>query len=105
MAAIRHLNASPESQQANEMATADHIPARLDVHRALKVLSPRQRACVVLRFYEDLTVPAIANKLSLSSGTVKRHLFDAIGRLEETLGPLSEAHIDDLDDALQRSQR
>ncbi len=104
-AAIRHLNATPECQQANEAATADHIPARLDVHRALNLLSPRQRACVVLRFYEDLTIPAIAIKLSLSSGTVKRHLFDAIRRLEVELGPIPDAQFENLDEAPLGSQR
>jgi RNA polymerase sigma factor (sigma-70 family) len=58
-----------------------------DTRAALQALSPRQRACVVLRFYEDQTVPAIADRLGVSEGAVKRHLSDATRRLAPLLGP------------------
>ena len=38
---------------------------------ALAELPPRQRACVVLRFYEDLGVEAVADALGCRPGTVK----------------------------------
>ena len=38
---------------------------------ALAELPPRQRACVVLRFYEDLSVEAVAEALGCRTGTVK----------------------------------
>lgn len=104
-AAIRHLHATPDAQPASEAVTADHIPARIDVQRALTALAPRERACVILRFYEDLTVPAVASRLSLSVGTVKRYLSDAVTRLENELGPLPAAHLEDLDETPQRSSR
>jgi RNA polymerase sigma factor (sigma-70 family) len=50
---------------------------------ALRSLSPRQRACVVLRFYEDLPVTEVAARLGCSEGTVKRHLSDAMTRLAD----------------------
>ncbi|WP_421734843.1 RNA polymerase sigma factor [Cellulomonas sp.] len=90
--AVRHL-------LARDDATADHGPtatARLDVQTALLTLRPRLRACVVLRFYDDLTVPEIARRLEISDGTVKRYLFDAIGQLETLLGPLPDAHTIDI---------
>ena len=90
--AVRHLLARDDD-------TADHGPAstaRLDVQTALLTLRPRLRACVVLRFYDDLTVPEIARRLALSDGTVKRYLFDAIGQLEALLGPLPDAHTIDI---------
>lgn len=104
-AAIRHLNASPTEQPASESTTADHIPIRVDVQRALTTLAPRERACIILRFYEDLTVPAVASRLSLSVGTVKRYLSDAVRRLETELGPLPSAHLEDLETTLRRSPR
>lgn len=64
--------------------------ARVDVAAALSGLSPRQRACVVLRFYHDLTVADIARELTIAEGTVKRHLADGLNRLQE---PLSTAGI------------
>ena len=51
---------------------------------------------MVLRFYDDLTVPEIARRLAVSDGTVKRYLFDAIGQLESLLGPLPDAHTIDV---------
>lgn len=61
---------------------------RVDVQRALATLPPRERACVVLRYFEDLTVPAVADRLGISLGTAKRYLSDALRRLEPVLGPL-----------------
>lgn len=57
---------------------------RHDVTRALTCLSPTQRACIILRYFDDLTVPQIAERLQMSSGTAKRHLHDAIERLRAT---------------------
>ena len=104
-ATVRHLHEAPESQPPSDVATVDHVPARLDAQRALALLSPRERACVVLRFYEDMTVPQIASELSLSLGSVKRYLHDAVARLEQHLGPLADAHLDDLDDAAHGGAR
>ncbi|MFC0530397.1 SigE family RNA polymerase sigma factor [Phytohabitans kaempferiae] len=63
-----------------------HDPAldatlRLDVLRALARLPPRQRAVIVLRFYEDLTEVQIAEVLDVTVGTVKRAKHDALNRL------------------------
>ena len=58
----------------------------MDVRAALAALPPQERACVVLRFYDDLTVPQIAAQLRLAEGTVKRYLSDASGKLTRTLG-------------------
>ena len=60
--------------------------AVLDVRAALADLPPRERACTVLRFYDDLTVPQIAAHLGLAEGTVKRYLADASARLAGVLG-------------------
>jgi RNA polymerase sigma-70 factor (ECF subfamily) len=60
--------------------------AVLDVRAALADLPPRERACTVLRFYDDLTVAQIAAQLGLAEGTVKRYLADASARLAGVLG-------------------
>jgi RNA polymerase sigma-70 factor (ECF subfamily) len=73
-----------------ERASAD-LDASLDVRRALQGLPPRERACVVLRFFDDLTVPQIAAQLGLAEGTVKRYLADASGRLANQLNVDPEA--------------
>ncbi|MEE4420647.1 MULTISPECIES: sigma-70 family RNA polymerase sigma factor [Streptomyces] len=63
---------------------ADHstdVMHRIDLMDAMRGLSPRQRACVVLRYYEDLSTADIAARLGCGEGTVKRHLSDALARL------------------------
>ncbi|MFR9774884.1 SigE family RNA polymerase sigma factor [Micromonospora sp. MS34] len=63
---------------------------RLSLMAALRRLTPRQRAVVVLRFYEDLTEPQVAEALGCSLGTVKRHGWDAVRRLREIVPDLVE---------------
>jgi RNA polymerase sigma factor (sigma-70 family) len=64
---------------------ADAATARRDVQAALALLTPRQRACVVLRYVDDMTVTDVAAELGLSTGTVKRYLAEARGRLGPAL--------------------
>ena len=59
---------------------------KVDVERALERLTPRERACVVLRHYEDLPTAEIAEQLGLSQGAVRRYLTDARTRLGALLG-------------------
>jgi RNA polymerase sigma factor (sigma-70 family) len=77
---------------AHDEEGPDHaVGDRIDVQAAIATLSPRLRACVVLRFYDDLTVPQIAKDLDLAEGSVKRYLSDASAQLEALLGPLEDA--------------
>ena len=70
--------------QPTDQARDDHSDAtalRLSLAAALRQLTPRQRAVMVLRFYEDLTESQVAAVLGCSVGTVKRHTHDAVRRL------------------------
>jgi len=69
------------------------VEAGSDVADALAGLPPRVRACVVLRFFDDLTVPQIGRQLGIAPGTVKRYLSDGLGQLELALGPLDDADV------------
>ncbi|WP_149203682.1 sigma-70 family RNA polymerase sigma factor [Actinotalea subterranea] len=84
--AVRHLVGSDDVGASADAGVA----ARVDVAAALATLTPRERACVVLRFYEDLTVAGIAEALSLSEGAVKRYLSDGVRRMEGLLGPVTD---------------
>jgi RNA polymerase sigma-70 factor (sigma-E family) len=60
---------------------ADQVSERDAMLTALRSLSPRQRACVVLRHYEDLPVAKVAATLGVGEGTVKRYLSEAMSHL------------------------
>jgi len=77
-------------REASAEWASKHSDARLDVWNALATLPPRQRACVVLRYFDDLTDSQVAEILDCSVGTVKSHLFRArkalAGLLDEPQG-------------------
>lgn len=56
---------------------------RLILRNALNRLTPRQRAVLVLRFYEDLTETQAAAVLGVSPNTVKSQTRVALQRLRE----------------------
>jgi RNA polymerase sigma factor (sigma-70 family) len=53
--------------------------------RALQRLRPRQRAAIVLRFYEDLTEAQTADILGCAVGTVKSLVSRGIDQLRGEL--------------------
>ena len=59
---------------------------RLVVRDALRSLPPRQRECIVLRFYEGLTEAQTAEALGVAVGTVKSQTHKALRNLERALG-------------------
>lgn len=72
---------------AARAAQSDHAPEvaqRADLHAAILELPPRERACVVLHYLEDMSVARVAAELGIAEGSVKRYLSDAVGRLRVT---------------------
>ena len=59
---------------------------------AIRELTARQRAVLVLRFFLDLSVEETAATLGCSTGTVKSQTHHALARLRERL------HLEDLED-------
>jgi RNA polymerase sigma-70 factor (sigma-E family) len=61
---------------------------RLALRQALGSLAPRQRAVIVLRYYEDLTEKDTAAVLGIAVGTVKSQVRDGLARLRALLPDL-----------------
>jgi RNA polymerase sigma factor (sigma-70 family) len=83
----------PESGVGARGRTEDgRVDDRTDLWRALARLPRRQRAVVVLRFYEDLSEIETAEILQCSVGTVKSQASRALAklRLDPTLSPTSD---------------
>ena len=70
----------PDAPGGDEAGTATD---RLTLQGALARLTPRQRAVLVLRFYDDLTETQTADTLGVSPSTVKSQTRVALQRLRE----------------------
>ncbi len=66
-------------------ATAEPPEVRPEVLEAVARLSLRQRAVIVLTYWEDLDPAQVAQRLQISDGSVRRHLARARARLREEL--------------------
>jgi RNA polymerase sigma-70 factor, ECF subfamily len=62
-----------------------------NVVNALAELTPVQRLAFILRHYEGMSYDEIANAMNCSTGTVKKGVWRAIGKLRARLSPESEA--------------
>jgi RNA polymerase sigma-70 factor (sigma-E family) len=65
------------ADQTAEVADRDFLV------RALAALPPRQRAVLVLRYFDDMTEAEVAEMLGCSLGTVKSHAARALARLRD----------------------
>jgi len=82
------------TDQTPEPAVTDHDrELALTLTELLKDLPDKQRAVIVLRFWEDLTVPQIAECTGVAEGTIKSQISRALAALRDRLAepPLTGA--------------
>jgi RNA polymerase sigma-70 factor (ECF subfamily) len=79
---IQQVTAHPSPSPEREAAGRE-IRERL--REAIDGLSPRQRSIFVMKHFEEMSIPEIAETTGLDSGTVKSHLFRAAHKIRERL--------------------
>jgi RNA polymerase sigma-70 factor (sigma-E family) len=79
-----HLPEAPVSDSADRTAT------RIAVADALMRLTPRQRAVLVLRYFDDQPDSVVADLLGCSIGTVKSQTHKALARLRVVAPELAD---------------
>jgi len=85
-----HRSAPVLADEDNIPDPAEEIVTRGVVRAALDDLSPRQRACIVLRYYQDLPVAQVAAALGVAEGTAKRYLSEAMTKMAARLSPVQD---------------
>lgn len=82
--------AIPDRAAAESMTVEDQLAVRA----ALAQVPPRQRAVLVLRFYDDCDVAETARVIGCSEGTVKSQTARGLARLRELLAACEPAPAD-----------
>jgi RNA polymerase sigma-70 factor (sigma-E family) len=89
----------PDRPSSDGEVTSDAIARRAYLRRLLTEMPARQRAVLVLRFYDDMSVERTAEILGCSPGAVKALTSRALGTIRGLL-PDGVATVTDLEEAL-----
>ena len=84
LVSLRHRPPAQPDEPSAE-STATEREGRQAVIDAVRALPRRQRDCVTLRYFYELSVPEIAETLGLSANSVKTHLQRGLRALERSL--------------------
>lgn len=76
---LEQPHAAPEPPAVRD--PSDSVAVRATIEAALAELSARQRAAVVLRFFDDMTEAQVADVMGCRVGTVKSTTAKAVERL------------------------
>ncbi|HEX8626893.1 MAG TPA: SigE family RNA polymerase sigma factor [Catenuloplanes sp.] len=76
----------PDRADGSDFAVSAHD--RMAILQALATVPPRQRAVIVLRYWEDQSLEQVAQTLGCSVGTVKSQAARGLSTLRQALGAL-----------------
>lgn len=83
----------PEPRRGDRPDHAQQTTLRLALQAALWKLSAKQRAVLVLRFFEDRSEAEAAELLGVTAGTVKSQTNRALARLRTVAPELADAYV------------
>jgi len=92
-------DAEDEGERPQELAVSREPSAerrtagreiRERMRQAMDALSPRQRSIFVMKHFEEMSIPDIAEVTGLDAGTIKSHLFRAAQKMRERLSDFRE---------------
>jgi RNA polymerase sigma-70 factor (sigma-E family) len=81
----------PEPEPAGGLLD-EQVAIRADLLTGLRDVPPKQRAVLVLRYFEGLDVAGVAKALGCSEGNVKSQTARGLARLRTALGEEVETH-------------
>lgn len=87
---VQLLQIDADQLLESQTASPENIYNKLlleNVRKALAELTPSQRLAFLLRHYEGMSYEEIANAMNCSTGTVKKSVWRAIGKLRAKLSP------------------
>ena len=82
----RRRGEKPSAEMPDAVAAGDvaeEVTVRVGLRGALGSLTPRQRAVLVLRIYDDLPEAQVAHLMNCAVGTVKATMSQALAKLRE----------------------
>lgn len=89
LVSLRHHATSGREIDVEVDAVGDQL-VRSEEHQrvidAVRRLPARQRDCITLRYFEELSIDRVASTLGLSANSVKTHLRRAMAALDRALG-------------------
>jgi RNA polymerase sigma-70 factor (sigma-E family) len=85
LAWVRRERASSELPVQELERPQEAVDVRMELMAALKLLPARQRATLVLRYWEQLSVEETATAMSCTTGTVKSQSAKGLRKLKELL--------------------
>lgn len=74
-----------DSCMTAEMQDEAELDTRLDLNGCIQALKPRYRDVIVLKYYEDMSVEAIAAALNRPEGTIKTWISRGLGQLRKSV--------------------
>ena len=74
-----------QDKNETELGAAEDRYADIDLHKALNALADRDRAVVILKYFEDRKISEIAEILGENVNTVKSRLYRSMRKLQSLL--------------------